>query len=190
MGTAMNLFVEKRNADGRWEYVHAPGQPPRVANRTEPPIDWYHDAHLQSYDTMAFLAGVRNNDDMPELLPKWRGVPEDASEELKAAYEWNLEAATWVLLSEIKGFDLDQLVWKPARKYSDETIASSRARGYELPEYDIQSRRSDGSIPADYELRQFPYREVLDEFDALIPFIETACDTTPDNIRLVMWFDW
>ena len=187
MGTEMQMFVEKF-VDGRWVYVHTPDHPPRVANLTESPIDWYYEGGFHNYDTMSFLCGVRNNDEIPVIEPKWRKMPEDASEELKAAYEWNLDSGVhWLTLAEVKAYDFDQLVWKPARVLKPDLVKPG-----EEPDYDIQSRDHNGKIRIKgYELRQFPVRRLCTEFlEKLLPKIETVCNTTPDNIRLIMWFDW
>lgn len=190
MGTSMHLHVEKRVGD-EWVYVHAPGKPPQVASRDVPPIDWYCSAHLQSYDTMALLANVRNYDGIPPIA-KWRGMPADASQELLAAFDWAVEAGGhWVTLAEIKAYDYTQQITKPTKWISAEQLAEW---GWKIEPYlDITRRRGlvNGDVPEGYTLQPYPVRQFVDDFlDNFLPTVEAEClNTSEDNIRLVMWFD-
>lgn len=194
MGTSMYLHVEKRVGD-KWIYVHAPQKPPQVADRTTPPIDWYMSMHYQCYEDMAVLAGVRNYDGIKPIT-KWRGLPTDASAELLAAKEWACETGGhWVTLAEIKAYDYNQQISVPVKWYSAEMLAK---RGWKTePFLDIRRHKKlcgkDGvpsGVPEGYTLKSFPVREFVGFFlDVFLPTVEQACQTEPENIRLVMWFD-
>jgi hypothetical protein len=190
MGTDMHLFVEKF-VDGKWQYVHAPGKPQRVATREISPIDWYRDAGYQSYETMALLANVRNYDGIPPIAA-WRGMPTDASAESIAAHDWAVEiGVNWVTVEEIKAYDFEQQITIPARMVSSEEI---ERRGWSAevhsPHVETHSRGPKGDVPEGYTLQAFPVRElVVDFLGQFLPTIENECRTSPDKIRLIMWFD-
>lgn len=191
MGTSMRLHVEKR-LDDKWVYVHAPGKPRQVADRTTPPIDWYCSAHLQSYETMALLANVRNYDGIPPIAQQWRGMPADASAEVLAAFDWAIEAgAHWVTLAEIKAYDYTQQITKPTKWISAEQLAES---GSKIEPYLDITRRCglvNCEVPVGYTLQPYPVRQFVSDFlDTFLPTVEAEChNTSPENIRLVMWFD-
>ena len=114
MGTDINFYTERRNADGTWSYV----PPPRKATEWEqmhhPVLDWDLD---RSYSLFAILANVRNGYGFagvvtgegfnPISMP--RGLPADLSPELRADFDTYLEhTPSWLLVSEILGFDWSQ----------------------------------------------------------------------------------
>ncbi len=185
MGTSMHLHVEKRVGD-KWVYVHAPNKPPQVATREIPPSDWYNDAGHQSYDTMALLANVRNEGIKP--IASWRGLPTDASAEVKAAFDWCMEGgANWVTLAEIKAYDYTREATRAVKLFPAEERAGCKTE----PFLDIQSVRWFEMHHAEgYVLQSLPVGQLVEDFlDTFLPTVETACMTEPENIRLIMWFD-
>jgi len=188
----MTLHVEKRT-DAGWVFVPSPVPDRPLGPCGElHPSDWYYDRSGRSYDDMAFLTGIRNEDGFVPVSKEWRGQPTDATPELLAAIDWMMEGSpTWLMLDEIKRYDLDQTVSKPVRVYSPEEL---KARGWlgngdGTPYVDIQSRRKFG-WSEDYALRDIPVRDLVATFfENVIAPIEEACNAKPEDIRLTFWFD-
>lgn len=200
MGTNMRMHVEKR-VGGQWVHVPDPTAPPAKpavardglpASYFEPcPHDWYDSRLLQCYDLMAVLGDARNYDGFKPIAA-WRGLPEDVTDEVRVASEWGSEVyPTWLLVSEIKAYDFDQMVSKPARLYSADEIqqlgwlGNGPGQSYlDISRRDHYGKYRDGHTPQDFPVRQF-VAQFLDEH---LPEIEKAAGVPPEDIRLVLLF--
>lgn len=194
MGTYMKLHVEKR-VGGKWVHVPDPKAQPKASSRSfrSGPSDWHTDRQQQDYDLMAFLVGTRNYDHFKPVA-EWRSAPEDLSEELMRVAENHLDGGpTWILVSEIRAYDLDQKVSRPARLYSVEELAEKGWLGNRdgKPYLDISRRGYDGEIEQEgYTLQEFPIRQFVEGFiKGELVEIEEAAGVPPEDIRLVLFFE-
>jgi hypothetical protein len=92
MGCDIHTHAECRDSAGKW--VKIPGLTP---------FDW------RSYGLYGWLADVRNYSAIPPVAER-RGVPDDASAEVKEDYEsWDCDAhsASWLSMAELLAFDYD-----------------------------------------------------------------------------------
>lgn len=93
MGCDIHAFAERRNAAGKFEQVR---------------LKFFD---FRSYGIFAFLAGVRNYSDVTPISEP-RGLPEDAGEAVRAAFEyWGCDAHTpsWLTLEELLAFNYDAM---------------------------------------------------------------------------------
>lgn len=92
MGCDIHTFVERKVGDA-YEYIDG-----------IEPFDW------RDYGMYGFLAGVRNYSDITPIAEQ-RGVPSDASKEVKAqVFNWSSDghSHSWLSLKELDEFDYDQ----------------------------------------------------------------------------------
>lgn len=108
MGCDIHLFVEKKDADGNWEFVY----PDRELRKPDPEDeeDWGDDGHwivYRNYDLFSILAGVRSWDGVkPISAPK--DLPEDVSLKMRDVHDrWSGDAhsASYLTLRELVEFD-------------------------------------------------------------------------------------
>lgn len=91
MGCDIHAYAERKNGDV-WEDVGEIFE------------------HVRSYALFGFLADVRNYSEVPPIAPQ-RGIPDDVSGDVQAAYEnWDSDAhsSSWLSLAELLAFDYDQ----------------------------------------------------------------------------------
>jgi hypothetical protein len=92
MGCDIHTHVERQRADGTWEQV--PGWSP---------------FDVRDYGLFGFLADVRNSSAVVPIAEP-RGIPEDASPEVWAAWgEW-AHTPSWLTVQELVEFDYGQLM--------------------------------------------------------------------------------
>ncbi|WP_148310231.1 hypothetical protein [Nocardia otitidiscaviarum] len=95
MGCDIHTYVETRAGDGSWEFD------PSVV-----PFGWRSDV------LFGWLGDVRNEDALPAIAAR-RGLPENTSREVRAAYaQWEdiAHSASWVGVEELLAFDYDAVV--------------------------------------------------------------------------------
>lgn len=109
MGCDIHSRAERWTAEGGWKAV-----------------DDFEPFEERCYALFGWLAGVRNYSDLPILAPP-RGIPDDASPGVRAAYEdWDVDAhsASWLSVQELLAFDYDQRV-------EDRRVTRQTAWGYD-----------------------------------------------------------
>ena len=127
----------------------------------------------RNYDAFGLLFGVRNRNGFPPIAAN-RGLPEDASEEVKRdgtpgadadEDSWILyHSASWLTLEEIQAVDWDEAILE-AETEMDEAGANT-----------VKSRTRRSLLGASFEM-VFELMEVLGK------------NLGPASVRLVVWFD-
>lgn len=134
---------------------------------SDSPFDW------RGYGMFGFLANVRNYSEVPTIIEP-RGFPEDASEDVKEAWEeWEGDGHTpsWITAQELLDFDYDQVFW-------DRRVTKKRPDGI----IDGASRADEG------EGEHLTIREFLgDKFFEHLEVLKKLGD--PKKTRIVFWFD-
>ena len=201
MGTDINMYAEVRRG-GRWFLAE-----PLVQNqvcidgsifRGQPewtPKSVYND---RNYSLFAMLADVGNpirSVTKFEIISKPRGLPRDVSPELMqfhAAWENDAFAESWLLLDELEKFDwhgkeiLRRGVVNPAVAH----LFPPGRRGFPEPEWPEGLPISVGNQGVGAEVRWTEtYAEAAGE-----SFLNNTVSLlrgfgSPDNVRIVFWFD-
>lgn len=164
MGTDIDLFVEKRNADGKWELMFpAPelaeqlhgdfGKDRGYGPDNMPGWAWYSN---RNYRLFGLLAGVRRDVEAP--WEHHRGIPKDSPIEM---------------LSDDNR--IGQTRWA-GHSHSHVTLAELKAYNW-------------GAIVTHWDETQEPMEHACGWFvNHTLPEIEKLGDN-PEDIRLVYWFD-
>lgn len=176
MGCDIHSFAERKR-NGKWEKVgehFSLGEWEKEyykKEKGENPFDW------RSYSMFAFLANVRNYDHC-EPISEPKGIPNDVCDEIKSEYEdWESDAhsSSYLTLKELLEFDYDKVFWN--RRISRTTYnenGGSFTNGAALAE------EGEGTV--------LSYRENLGEF-FFIHLKELEELGSPDEVRIVFWFD-
>ncbi len=152
MGCDIHSFAEKKNAQGQWEVI--------------PDFEPFED---RNYALFGWLADVRNYSGLTPIAER-RGIPEDASFEVKDDYEaWDCDAhsASWLSIEELLAFDYDA-------SCEDRRVTRQTSYGW------------DGGCTCEPgEGRQTTYREMFgqDFFNDLDKLKELGAE------RIIFWFD-
>lgn len=134
--------------------------------RGDHPFDW------RSYGLFGFLAGVRNYSEVPTIVEP-RGFPEDASDEVKKAWEeWEYGGHTpsWITVKELLDFDYDQVFWDRRVTKVEGNVTNGAAHAEEGEGEHLTIREFLGEM-------YFKHLEALKEIGS------------PENTRIVFWFD-
>lgn len=161
MGCDIHSFVEKKNSAGSWERVTWPN-----AGETGP-WGW------RSYRIFGFLANVRNYSDSP-FISNSRGMPEGVSPSVAKEYEtWDSDghSHSWLSLKELLAFNYDSEM--EDRRYTRQ----------------IGPNSWDGAATCERGMgKKTTFREFLDGgFFTDLAALESL--GSPDEIRVVFWFD-
>ena len=154
------------------------------------------------------LAGVRNSYDMKPISEP-RGIPEDASDGVKAAYEyWDADAhsASWLTLPELLSFDWGQSVtkngWVTLKEFKTFLengqpdawcggVGGGNVR--HVSNEDMRRLALEGQSPEDpasYYTNITWGDNYRDSCGVLLEFIEKLKKLgDPERIRVVFWFD-
>lgn len=150
----------------------------------------------RNYDLFAFLAGVRG--DGQHFARK--GFPEDASQQVKEeCWEYGSDghSHSYLTLRELQTvnwddetFMMDQEGIMPNEQWPkfEETVKAGK------PDYNLlYPHWAAGGDPetSSYHEWQIPRKILLQDFnDKVMKFLPSLCiDCTPDEIRIVFWFD-
>lgn len=112
MGYVMDVYIERRDADGRFQSM----------GETELLSDWGNSPWF------AFFADARNHHDIEPIVGP-RALPEDASDEVRAAFEAlrdDIIGCSWLTVDELLAFDYDA----PLRFKENRRDPSLRAETY------------------------------------------------------------
>lgn len=168
MGCDIHSIAEVRK-DGIWTAVTAEVFPLSEWDREyfkkdcdSSPFNW------RSYSVFAFLAGVRNYD-CCEPLAEGRGMPEDASKEVKELEEFwkgDSHSHSYVTLQELLAFDYNKTFWNRR----------------------VTKNNNGASLAEEGEGQIISYRENLGpQFFAHLGALMAL--GTPDDVRVVFLFD-
>lgn len=205
MGCDSHLYAEKK-IDGKWIVLES-GAVKHVYFDNEEAQDWQC---YRNYDLFGFLAGVRRHNIFPLSLPK--GFPLDASKEVRQTYKrWGPDAHTpsWYLLSDLlkvknsksnigKYLSMDEY-----KKYKDGIPIENLLESYDY--YSLE----DNEVISNKEMDRRLSMSLFDNGSQLVtPIVTGTIDNsefenfwetldlmiktgneTPDNLRIVFWFD-
>ncbi len=204
MGCDIHMAVERRKANGTWEYMQGPKD---KYGRT----DYYNG---RSYFLFSLLADVRNRGRVvPFSRP--RGTPDDISAETRKRIDsWagDGHSHSYFTIKELLDFNWDKTTeveeyitlpayvsWKDKSKAPEHPYRfNAGAMGDELltmEEADKFLKTNLGLaaevLEQNYAVRakwDMPYRHYCGEFFRAIDEI-LKLDDDPDNLRIVFWFD-
>ena len=209
MGCDIHLHVE-RKTEGTWEQVPPPkGWSERDLAVVDREIeswegDWFGD---RNYALFAWLADVRNSHGNPPLAPE-RGLPSDVSAKVKEESDgWDGgHSHSWFTVAELMA-GLESLVVKHAGLVKEDVYNKWKASGESFPEEWCQGSSAPAITEAEYrqgvrpELRPalawagFYVRcawEVTGK-ESFVRFVKLLGELTklgtPDDVRIVFWFD-
>lgn len=203
MGCDIHPYVEMKGDDGKWHAVKPAGNDPRWAKPED--IEWDFN---RSYHSFSVLAGVRNSDEYRPIAEP-RGIPEDASQEVKDESErWDSDghSHSWLSLSEILAYDWDQKVTNTGivgesefKSFMEKGEPESWCGGVgggnvkHITNSEMKRIVMEGRAEGD---EAFYYTEltwetkVKDYCGTLLSFVESLKKLgDPERIRVVFWFD-
>jgi hypothetical protein len=197
MGCDIHPCVEVTDENGKWKAV---GDPENAGS-----FEWDFG---RNYCSFAVMAGVRNSYEMRPISEP-RGLPKDVTKHVACEIseeDPNLHSHSWLLLSEILAYDLDQVVqmegWVSVREFKQfqkNGEPSSYCGGVgggdvrHISNDDMRRIVKDG--PYSFEKGDFYtllhwQKKYKDEIPALLRFVEQIKKLgDPDKIRIVFAFD-
>ncbi len=209
MGCDIHLFVE-RLVDGKWCHVPAPDRWDNdklalVASAAEVPSwarSWFGD---RNYNLFSWLAGVRNDGGKNTPLAKPRGVPRNASIEVRRERRrWGVDAhsASRFTVAELQAGlvglvvrysgqvdEMTYLSWKVSKADFPDSWFGSSSGHDPVPElaYLNGERARAGRKTAVVCHWSLPAERCFQRFASLVA--ELAKLGEPDSVRIVFWFD-
>lgn len=166
MGVDITTHVEVRHGDV-WTWAYGDTYNHKTGETTDGPFSW------RSYGMFGFLADVRNYSHVP-VISEPRGLPEDASPEVRAEHDEslpNVSAASWLTVAELLAYDYDQVFWD---RRVTKRMPGGGWNGAALAE------EGEGEHPS---LREF----LGNAFFADLVLLQSLGD--PEDVRVVFWFD-
>jgi len=176
MGCDIHSFAE-RKANNKWEKVKdffsLDGWEKEYykKEKTDSPFYW------RGYSMFAFLADVRNYD-CCEPISEPRGLPDDVCAEIEEEHEdWGIDAhsCSYLTLKELLDFDYEKVSWN--RRISRTTYNKNGG-----------SFTNGAALAEEGEGTNVTYRENLGEF-FFTHLKELQELGSPDDVRIVFWFD-
>jgi len=177
MGCDIHLTVELQQEDGGWSSVPEPGATPQYD--WDPCVHW--DFYRQ-YACFAVLAGVRNYDHMKPISEP-RGLPVNRA--LKNESEYGDHSYSWLMFSEVLGYDWDQRVRQSGRIPKEQADWIKAGLLSEPSGYDPRTQPE--LVDAEWVVT---YREACSNLMIFIRDVRAALPgVDPERIRLVFGFD-
>lgn len=161
MGCDIHSYLEIRK-DDHWR--HATGDVLSKPDQWSGPGEVFP---LRSYGLFGFLADVRNYSHAP-VIAEPRGLPIGDADGLRAKYGDGMDrhSASWLTVAELLAYDYDQMFW-------DRRVT----RGNNGP-----------ALAEEGEGRHLSLRDFLGEW-YFRRLNEVAALGTPEDVRVVFWFD-
>jgi len=148
----------------------------------------------RNYTAFTHLAGVRDYTGKFEPIQRGRGLPEDATDDVKAKYDyWGCDAhsAGWVTLAEIIQFRKNLKPTAYSGLVTDAGLKQIEEQGY--PNSWCQGSSSPMNY-AEWEMLEDPLKELEQELrnrlnNLRMAYSEEQQNNQSENIRLIFWFD-
>lgn len=122
MGSYITCYSEKKDKDGKYHSA-----------------DYLEKLSYQSYNLFGFLCNRRNYAMIPGISCESRGLPDDASDELKKYYEDDSECFTnsvsWVTVEELNQYNYNRLYFNQRDKIVETVRETLRERYFKALEH-------------------------------------------------------